>query len=76
MRERVLSLIQYWADAFKGKPQLIAVEEMYEQMKEEGTEFPPIDLDTLAPIETPASRVSVCQFYVERLLCGTTRLLC
>ncbi len=58
VRERVLGLLQYWADAFKGKPQLVAVEELYEQMKVDGVEFPPIDLDTLAPIETPTSRVS------------------
>ena len=57
VRERVLGLIQYWADAFKGKPQLVAVEEMYEQLKVDGVEFPPIDLDSLAPIETPTSRV-------------------
>ena len=44
-------------DAFKGKPQLLAVEELYSQLKNEGVEFPPIDLDTMAPIETP-NRVS------------------
>lgn len=54
----MLGLVQYWADAFKGKPQLIGVEEMYEQMKEEGVEFPPIDLDSLAPIQTPTNRVN------------------
>lgn len=53
----MLGLLQYWADAFKGKPQLIAVEEMYEQVKAEGMEFPPIDLDSMAPVETPTSRV-------------------
>ncbi len=57
VRERVLGLIQYWADAFKGRPELCAVEELYEQMKSSGTEFPPIDLDSLAPIETTPSRV-------------------
>lgn len=35
----------------------MAVEEVYEQLKVEGVEFPPIDLDSLAPIETPTSRV-------------------
>lgn len=54
----MLGLIQYWSDAFKGKPQLDAVEDMYNQMKSEGVEFPPIDLDALAPIETPSGRVS------------------
>ena len=52
VRERILGLIQYWADAFRGKPQLAAVGELYEQLKSEGIEFPPIDLDNLAPIET------------------------
>ena len=53
MRERILGLVQYWADAFKGKPQLTSVEELYEQLKSEGVEFPPVDLDNMAPIETP-----------------------
>jgi hypothetical protein len=53
VRERILGLIQYWVDAFKGKPQLIAVEELYEQLRSEGVEFPPVDLDNMAPIETP-----------------------
>lgn len=35
----------------------MAVEETYEQLKVDGVEFPPIDLDSLAPIETPTSRV-------------------
>ena len=53
VRERILGLVQYWADAFKGKPQLIACEELYDQLKSEGVEFPPVDLDNMAPIETP-----------------------
>lgn len=53
VRERVLGLIQYWADSFKGRPQLSAVVELYEQLKDEGTEFPPVDLDALAPVDTP-----------------------
>lgn len=58
VRERILGLIQYWADAFKGKPQLTAVEDLYEQLKSEGVEFPPVDLDNMAPIETPDRGVS------------------
>ena len=65
VRERILGLIQYWADAFRGKPQLAEVEELYEQLKGEGIEFPPIDLDALAPIATP-QRVSVCEGYMSR----------
>lgn len=58
VRERVLGLIQYWADAFKNKPQLVAVVELYEFLKAEGTEFPPVDLDNFAPVSTPEQRVS------------------
>lgn len=50
--ERILGLIQYWTDAFKNKPQLSAVQELYEQLKDEGTEFPPLDLDSLTPVDT------------------------
>lgn len=53
VRDRILGLIQYWAEAFKTKPQLAAVQEVYQQLKSEGTVFPPIDLDTMAPVETP-----------------------
>ena len=35
----------------------MAVEELYDQLKSEGVEFPPVDLDNMAPIETP-DRVS------------------
>ena len=57
IKERILGLIQTWADAFRGKPELIAVVELYDQLKEEGKEFPPVDLDAMAPINTP-ERVS------------------
>jgi hypothetical protein len=54
VKERVLGLIQYWADAFRGKPQLSTVEEVYEDLKTQGVEFPPVDLDQLAPVQTPS----------------------
>ena len=57
VKERVLGLIQYWADAFRGRPQLGTVQEVYEDLKGQGVEFPPVDLDQLAPVQTP-SRVS------------------
>lgn len=61
VRERILGLVQYWADAFKGKPQLIVVEELYDQLRSEGVEFPPVDLDNLAPIEAPDRVSCACQ---------------
>lgn len=54
VKERVLGLIQYWADAFQGRPQLATVGEVYEELKAQGVEFPPVDLDQLAPVETPS----------------------
>ena len=57
VKERVLGLIQYWADSFRGQPQLGTVEEVYEDLKTQGVEFPPVDLDQLAPVQTH-SRVS------------------
>ena len=58
VKERVLGLIQYWADAFKGRPQLVVVSEVCEELRSQGVEFPPMDLDQLAPVQTPG-RVSV-----------------
>ena len=57
VKERVLGLIQYWADAFKGRPQLVVVSEVCEELRSQGVEFPPMDLDQLAPVQTPG-RVS------------------
>jgi hypothetical protein len=54
VKERVLGLIQYWADAFRGRPQLVTVGEVYEDLRSQGVEFPPMDLDQLAPVETPS----------------------
>ena len=53
VKERVLGLIQQWADAFRANPQLSAVVEFYNQLKQEGVEFPAQDLDNMAPINTP-----------------------
>ena len=78
MKERVLGLIQYWADAFRGRPQLGTVEEVYEDLKAQGVEFPPVDLDQLAPVQTP-SRVrlgcgGVALLFDDLFLCSNPRL--
>lgn len=54
VQEKVLSLIQTWADAFHGSPELKEVEKVYQDLKGKGIEFPMTDLDKLAPIHTPA----------------------
>ncbi|KAH8408199.1 hypothetical protein KR215_000071 [Drosophila sulfurigaster] len=57
MQEKVLSLIQIWADAFKNQPDLNGVTQMYMELKNKGIEFPPTDLDATAPIYTPQRSV-------------------
>lgn len=53
VQEKVLSLIQSWADAFKHQPELAGVVVVYQDLVNKGIEFPPTDLDAMAPIFTP-----------------------
>ncbi|XP_056870764.1 TOM1-like protein 2 isoform X2 [Takifugu flavidus] len=57
VQDKVLSLIQAWADAFRSSPDLTGVVHIYEELKRKGVEFPMADLDALSPIHTP-QRVS------------------
>ncbi|KAI6216032.1 hypothetical protein M3Y94_00455700 [Aphelenchoides besseyi] len=57
VQERVLSLIQSWADAFRGNPALSGVCEVYDELKAKGVEFPATDFDHMAPIITPKRTV-------------------
>lgn len=57
VQEKVLSLIQIWADAFRSQQDLNGVVLVYQELKNKGIEFPATDLDSLAPIYTP-QRVS------------------
>ncbi|XP_052127892.1 TOM1-like protein 2 isoform X1 [Frankliniella occidentalis] len=53
VQEKVLSLIQSWADAFRNQPDLLGVVQVYSDLKVKGIEFPMTNLDTMAPIHTP-----------------------
>ncbi|XP_041735186.1 TOM1-like protein 2 isoform X2 [Coregonus clupeaformis] len=53
VQEKVLALIQAWADAFRSSPDLTGVVHIYEELKRKGIEFPMADLDALSPIHTP-----------------------
>lgn len=57
VQEKVLSLIQIWADAFRSQPDLNGVVLVYQELKNKGIEFPATDLDSLAPIYTPQRSV-------------------
>ncbi|XP_041746699.2 TOM1-like protein 2 isoform X2 [Coregonus clupeaformis] len=53
VQDKVLALIQAWADAFRSSPDLTGVVHVYEELKRKGIEFPMSDLETLSPIHTP-----------------------
>lgn len=53
VQDKVLALIQAWADAFRSSPDLTGVVQIYEEMKRKGIEFPNSELETLSPIHTP-----------------------
>uniref|UniRef100_A0A2I4C0Q1 Target of Myb protein 1 isoform X2 n=1 Tax=Austrofundulus limnaeus TaxID=52670 RepID=A0A2I4C0Q1_AUSLI len=53
LHDRILSLIQSWADAFRSTPSLSGVVYVYDDLKRRGLEFPMTDLDSLSPIHTP-----------------------
>ncbi|XP_059413567.1 TOM1-like protein 2 isoform X4 [Carassius carassius] len=53
VQDKVLALIQAWADAFRSSPDLTGVVQIYEELKRKGIEFPMANLDTLSPIHTP-----------------------
>ncbi|XP_021413890.2 target of Myb protein 1 isoform X3 [Oncorhynchus mykiss] len=53
LHDRVLSLIQAWADAFRSSPALTGVVYVYEDLRRKGLEFPMTELDGYSPIHTP-----------------------
>lgn len=53
LQEKVLNLIQSWADAFRSQPDLSGVYHIYLDLKAKGIEFPAQDFDAMAPIHTP-----------------------
>ncbi|KAL7300318.1 hypothetical protein TKK_0006947 [Trichogramma kaykai] len=57
VQEKVLNLIQSWADTFKNQPHTQGVVQVYQELKSKGIEFPMTDLDAMAPIITPERSV-------------------
>uniref|UniRef100_A0A1W7R9F1 TOM1-like protein 2 n=1 Tax=Hadrurus spadix TaxID=141984 RepID=A0A1W7R9F1_9SCOR len=57
VQEKVLSLIQSWADTFRAIPEMQGVVLVYNDLKQKGIEFPMTDLDAMAPIYTPQRSV-------------------
>lgn len=59
LQERVLRMIQRWADAFKSQPDLSGVVTVYNELKSKGVTFPSPDstLSNAPPIRTPQRTV-------------------
>eukprot|EP01137_Pigoraptor_chileana_P003168 Opistho-2@42988 len=57
-REKMLSLLQSWVDAFRGNAKLAGIVDAYQNVRTQGVEFPAQDLDTLAPIHTPKATIA------------------
>ncbi|XP_026869242.2 target of Myb protein 1-like isoform X2 [Electrophorus electricus] len=57
LQDRILSLIQAWADAFRNTPSLAGVVSVYDDLRKRGLEFPMTDLDALSPIHTPSRSI-------------------
>ncbi|XP_067332799.1 target of Myb protein 1 isoform X6 [Channa argus] len=53
VHDRVLSIIQAWADAFRSSPDLTGVVSVYEDLRRKGLEFPMIELDGYSPVQEP-----------------------
>lgn len=53
VRDRILLLLQEWADSFEGVAQLEAVPAAVAALRQRGVEFPAQNLEELAPIHTP-----------------------
>ncbi|XP_026887818.2 TOM1-like protein 2 isoform X5 [Electrophorus electricus] len=73
VQDKVLALIQAWADAFRSSPDLTGVVHVYEEMKRKGIEFPRSDLETLSPIHTPQR---ICRLRSELdIVRGNTKVM-
>uniref|UniRef100_A0A8C4Q1C7 Target of myb1 like 2 membrane trafficking protein n=1 Tax=Eptatretus burgeri TaxID=7764 RepID=A0A8C4Q1C7_EPTBU len=57
VQDRVLLLIQAWADAFRSSPELTGAVHVYEDLKRKGVEFPAMVSEPLSPIHTPRRSV-------------------
>ncbi|XP_034046352.1 target of Myb protein 1 isoform X10 [Thalassophryne amazonica] len=53
VHDRVLSIIQAWADAFRSSPDLTGVVSVYEDLRRKGLEFPITEVDGYSPVQAP-----------------------
>ncbi|XP_076006290.1 target of Myb1 membrane trafficking protein isoform X4 [Genypterus blacodes] len=53
LHDRVLSIVQAWADAFRSSPDLTGVVSVYEDLRRKGLEFPVAEVDGNSPTQPP-----------------------
>ncbi|XP_039681780.1 target of Myb protein 1 isoform X2 [Perca fluviatilis] len=58
LHDRVLSIVQAWADAFRSSPDLTGVVSVYEDLRRKGLEFPMTELDGYSPVQAPQKTLS------------------
>lgn len=58
IQEKVLSLIQSWAEAFHGQPDMQGVSIVYNELRNKGIEFPKSSNEPKVPIYTPQRQIS------------------
>ncbi|TKS91490.1 Target of [Collichthys lucidus] len=51
LHDRVLGIVQAWADAFRSSPDLTGVVSVYEDLRRKGLEFPMTELDGYSPVQ-------------------------
>lgn len=73
LQNKVLGLIQEWAEAFKSTAAMKGVVEVYEELKEKGWEFPQQDKASSAPIITPKRSVPPSQPPVHHQMFNPTQ---
>ncbi|XP_060946418.1 target of Myb protein 1 isoform X2 [Limanda limanda] len=57
LHDRVLSIVQAWADAFRSSPDLTGVVSVYEDLRRKGLEFPMTELDGYSSAQPPKQTV-------------------
>ncbi|XP_033983057.1 target of Myb protein 1 isoform X6 [Trematomus bernacchii] len=75
VHDRVLSIVQAWADAFRSSPDLTGVVSVYEDLRRKGLEFPMTELDGYSPEQDPKKTAPVNGAAVTTLLSSKPPLI-
>ncbi|XP_034078606.1 target of Myb protein 1 isoform X3 [Gymnodraco acuticeps] len=75
VHDRVLSIVQAWADAFRSSPDLTGVVSVYEDLRRKGLEFPMTELDGYSPEQAPKKTAPVNGAAVTTLLSSKPPLI-